>query len=151
MAVASVLVAGCAVGPDYKRPASHRDHAGRIRGATNEWKIAEPQASLPKGNWWEMFGDADLNRLETNAAAANQQLKAAVAAFDQARALTRCRPIRIFSAFWLLSIGHARRRLVEPTDQWQAAGKSQTFSFNTFTAPIDLTTNWISGDGCGVR
>src|SRR6266436_4888878 len=88
LAVAGLLMASCAVGPDYKRPAATATTPGAYAGATNEWKVAEPQANLPKGNWWEMFGDAELNRLETNAAAANQQLKAAVAAFDQARALT---------------------------------------------------------------
>src|SRR5476649_2216235 len=88
LVVASVWLTGCAVGPDYKRPVATATTPGAYAGTTNEWKIAEPQASLPRGNWWEMFGDAELNRLETNAAAANQQLKAAVASFDQARALT---------------------------------------------------------------
>src|SRR5947208_3421170 len=80
------LAAGCAVGPDYKRPEATTMPTA-YAGATNEWKVAEPQAHLPKGNWWEIFGDPELNRLETDAAAANQELKAAVASFDHARAL----------------------------------------------------------------
>src|SRR2546425_2911638 len=91
--VALVLVAGCAVGPDYKRPeattipASYTGATASYAGATNGWKVAEPQAQIPKGNWWEIFGDAELNELESQASAANQQLKIAVARFAEARAL----------------------------------------------------------------
>ena len=46
-----------------------------------------PQAHLPKGNWWEIFGDPELSRLETEAREANQDLKAAFARFNQARAV----------------------------------------------------------------
>src|SRR5260370_17578098 len=83
--VALALVAGCAVGLDYKRPEATTIPASYV-GATNGWKEAEPQGQLPKGNWWEIFGDAELNELENQAAAANQQLKIPVARFDEARA-----------------------------------------------------------------
>src|SRR6266478_3983205 len=84
----TALLVGCAVGPDYQRPQATSTMPAAYAGATNEWKVAEPQAHLPKGSWWEMFGDTELDRLEHDAAAANQELKAAVASFDQARALT---------------------------------------------------------------
>ena len=61
---------GCAVGPHYTRPAAPVPPA--YAGETNGWKVAEPQAHLPKGNWWEIFGNADLNQLEADALAANQ-------------------------------------------------------------------------------
>lgn len=80
---AILALGGCAVGPDYSRPPMPVPEA---YAATNIWKIAEPRANLPKGNWWEVFNDAELNQLEIDAANANQQLKAAVAAFEQARA-----------------------------------------------------------------
>jgi outer membrane protein, multidrug efflux system len=44
---------------------------------------------VPKGNWWEVFGDTNLNELEAQALHANQSLKAAVARVDQARATAR--------------------------------------------------------------
>src|SRR5258708_2101317 len=55
-------------------------------GATNGWKVAQPRAQIPKDNWWEMFGDAELNELERQASVDNQQLKVAVARFAEARA-----------------------------------------------------------------
>ncbi len=81
-----LLFVGCAVGPDYHKPEATRIPPA-YAGATNGWKMAEPQAHLPRGNWWEVFGDQELNRLEAAAAVANQNLRAAIAAFEQARAL----------------------------------------------------------------
>ena len=111
-------------------------------GATNEWKIAEPRASTPKGNWWEMFGDADLNRLETNAVVANQQLKAAVAAFDQARALTSVARAGYYPH--LAFAPSATRQENSRNEPANAQPLSHTitkgfnFSYNDFVAPIDL-------------
>src|ERR1039458_9914506 len=53
-----VLLAGCTVGSDYKRPEAMAMPAA-YAGATNGWKVAQPQAQFPKGTWWEIFGDAE--------------------------------------------------------------------------------------------
>ena len=45
-----VLLGGCAVGPDYVRPTATTIPPA-YAGATNGWKVAEPQAQVPKGNW----------------------------------------------------------------------------------------------------
>src|ERR1035438_9646265 len=74
--VCLVLLAGCTVGSDYKRPEAMAMPAA-YAGATNGWKVAQPQAQFLKGTWWEIFGDAELNGLESQAYAANQQLKTA--------------------------------------------------------------------------
>src|SRR5882757_8671325 len=89
------VLAGCAAGPDYKRPVATNipeNYTGATNtivtsvDATNGWKIAKPQAQIPKGNWWEIFGDDELNKLEKQASASNQQLKVAVARLAEARA-----------------------------------------------------------------
>ncbi len=85
-ALALTALAGCAVGPNYQRPEA-TTIAADYAGAVDEWKVATPQAHLPRGNWWEMFGDTELNRLEADAVAANQDIKAAAARFEQARAV----------------------------------------------------------------
>ena len=91
----AALLAGCAVGPDYKRPQATTipdAYTGATNvvspeaGTTNGWKVAEPQAQISKGNWWGIFGDAELNDLERQASTANQQLKVAVAQLTEARA-----------------------------------------------------------------
>lgn len=73
------------VGPDYARPAA--ETPARFKGVA--WREARPAAHLPKGEWWKLFRDAKLNELEAQATAGNQQLKAALARFDQARAVVR--------------------------------------------------------------
>jgi NodT family efflux transporter outer membrane factor (OMF) lipoprotein len=52
-------------------------------------KAAEPGDQLPRGKWWEIYGDPQLNALEEKVRVSNQTLKAAVAQFEQARALVR--------------------------------------------------------------
>ncbi len=81
-----MILAGCAVGPNYQRPEATTIPES-YTGPSGEWKIATPRAHLPRGNWWEVFGDPELNQLEAEAAAANQDLKAAAAKFEQARAV----------------------------------------------------------------
>ncbi|MES2356643.1 MAG: efflux transporter outer membrane subunit [Pseudomonadota bacterium] len=45
--------------------------------------------TLPKGEWWRIFGDEELNRLEQQALAGNFSLQAAVARLERSRALTQ--------------------------------------------------------------
>lgn len=78
------LLAGCAVGPDYQRPAVATP-AGYKEAA--EWKLAEPKDEAPRGNWWEIYGDAELNALVAQVAISNQNVLAAAAQYRQALAL----------------------------------------------------------------
>jgi NodT family efflux transporter outer membrane factor (OMF) lipoprotein len=47
-----------------------------------------PKDTAPKGEWWSVFHDEDLNALEAQSVAANQTLVGAAARYQQARALT---------------------------------------------------------------
>ena len=82
------LLAGCAVGPNYQRPSALKaqplpdSFAGAGTNAASSstaptnlpaWKPAAPAADQPRGPWWEAFGDKELNRLESLAAADNQK------------------------------------------------------------------------------
>lgn len=86
-AALAVLVAaggGCAVGPDYQRPAfaaapGYKEQSG--------WKPTEPSDALNRGPWWRIFNDEVLDRLEARIDISNENVKAAAAAYDQARAL----------------------------------------------------------------
>ncbi len=75
------LAAGCAVGPDYKRPEVS------VPAAYKEdplWKLAAPGDDEPKGPWWESFGDPVLNGLEAQVEASNQSIRQALASYEQA-------------------------------------------------------------------
>ena len=77
---------GCAVGPKYKRPAVPVPPAYKEMG---DWKTAQPNDQNLGGNWWEIFQDPQLNGLEQQINVSNQNLKAAVAQYQQSRAALR--------------------------------------------------------------
>ena len=53
------------------------------------WKVAAPADAVLKGDWWESFGDPQLNALEGQVAVSNQTLKSAEAQLLAARAAVR--------------------------------------------------------------
>jgi len=81
------------VGPDYTKPSVPVTPAYK---ETDGWKVAQPGDSLPRGQWWEIFGDPDLHALEERVAAANQNLKIAEARLRAARALVRFNRAALF-------------------------------------------------------
>ena len=84
--VACGLLAGCTVGPNYHRPPVQAPEAYKTEAP---WRVAAPKDSLPKGEWWELFQDAELNGYEQQLLKANQSLVAAKDRLDQARSLAR--------------------------------------------------------------
>ena len=53
------------------------------------WRVAEPKDAIPKGAWWEIYHDAELNSYEQQLLKANQSLAASQDRLDQARSLAR--------------------------------------------------------------
>ncbi|MBK8164819.1 MAG: efflux transporter outer membrane subunit [bacterium] len=91
-----LLTAGCAVGPDYSRPALQapvpQAWTGSAVPATAAGDSARPARLAvageagAAGRWWESFGDTTLNRLVDQALAHNPQLDQAAARVLEARA-----------------------------------------------------------------
>jgi NodT family efflux transporter outer membrane factor (OMF) lipoprotein len=82
--LAALLVAACAAGPDYVRPAFDAPDAYKEAGA---WKTAEPQSADSRQPWWEAYRDPVLNGLMQDTEAANQNIRLAEAQYRQAQAL----------------------------------------------------------------
>lgn len=83
LGVAALLaLSACAVGPDYARPAVPASPAFR--------ELSGPYRGSPElgANWWSVFKDPELDRLEAEALRANQDIRAAFARVGQARALS---------------------------------------------------------------
>jgi NodT family efflux transporter outer membrane factor (OMF) lipoprotein len=79
--------AGCAVGPKYKgAPPVPTPPAYKEIG---NWKTAQPSEQNLGGSWWEIFQDPQLNSLEQEVNVSNQNLKQAVANYQQSRAALR--------------------------------------------------------------
>jgi len=84
LVVVVALAGACAVGPNYKRPKFETTPAFK---EDKGWKPTEPSDALDRGPWWEVFHDDILNGLEVQIALSNQNVKAAEAAYEEARAL----------------------------------------------------------------
>lgn len=84
---ASAFAAIPAVGPDYVRPSAPVPTAYRDAVDATAWKTAAPADTFSHGAWWRLFNDPTLDDLENRALAANQDLRAAAARVEQARAV----------------------------------------------------------------
>lgn len=84
-AALAVLLTGCAVGPDYRRP-----DAAAIALPEQYTQLA-PLAASPTvaNNWWSLFGDARLNDLVRQALADSPDARSAAARIDEAEAVLR--------------------------------------------------------------
>jgi len=77
-------MAGCVVGPDYKKP---------VLTAPDHWLAENPTINASPGgadaeslkNWWQSFGDAQLNALIERSLAENLDVKIALTRINQAR------------------------------------------------------------------
>ncbi len=130
--IVSAKASWLTVGPDYKQPSNSvpADYKAVDFGS---WKQGQPLDNVPKGNWWQIFGDTNLNTLESQAVQANQQLKAAVARVDQARATARIARSQLMPNLSL-----------DPSFSREGYSPNANPSFgnitvNKFSAPLDLS------------
>ena len=91
----ATLLGACTLGPPYVRPSAP---TSSLFKETSGWQPAEPADALDRGNWWALFGDAELDRLESQVEVSNQNVAAAVASYAQARALVRLDRAALFPA-----------------------------------------------------
>lgn len=84
--VMAFSLSACTLGPDYQRP--ELPLAAAFKQAEG-WKSATPSDVLQRGDWWTLYGDAELNALVGRLNVSNQNLAAAEAQYRQARALVR--------------------------------------------------------------
>ena len=83
LATVVALLTGCDLAPKYHVPVvavpvSYKE--------VSQWSPATPADAAPRGEWWHIYGDPELDRLEDLIDAANPSLDAAQAQFDRARA-----------------------------------------------------------------
>ena len=79
--IITMMLAGCAMGPDYTKPGLDLPAAGDA-----EYSHIAPFTAL---DWWKLFNDPTLDRIELEALAYNRDLRSAIARVDEARAMAR--------------------------------------------------------------
>src|SRR6202522_2164290 len=138
--LAAIAFAGCSVGPNYVRPeaplaTAYKEPPPEISEDAGVWKAAHPSDQLLGANWWELFGDDQLNVLEQQVTAANQDLKAAEARFREARALVG---YARSAEFPTLGVGAAAGALRDsPNQPYFPLPSSQ--ATGDFQLPLDLS------------
>ena len=85
-ALSACTLSACTVGPNYVKPEMQAPKAYKEQAG---WKSAQPQDELARGKWWEIFGDAELNKLAAQVEVSNQNIRAVEAQYRQARALAQ--------------------------------------------------------------
>src|SRR5262245_8578208 len=98
----AVVSAGCAMGPDYKRPPVTTPEAWRT-------VPADQANSLANTPWWEVFNDAQLQDLIKIALEENKDLKIATERIEEARARYGFTKADLWPAFDLNGTGGRMR------------------------------------------
>jgi NodT family efflux transporter outer membrane factor (OMF) lipoprotein len=81
--VAAAFAGGCMVGPKYHRPPMAGTPAFKEAPPAG-WKEAQPNEGIPRGRWWEIYNDGQLNDLESKIELSNQNVIAAMARYREA-------------------------------------------------------------------
>lgn len=100
LACLTLAVSACTLGRPYQKPpapvtSSYKEASPEAQGLSG-WKVAEPNDTAPRGQWWEVFQDPALNVLAEQVNLANQNLAAAAARLRGARAAIRSAQATLF-------------------------------------------------------
>lgn len=134
---------GCVVGPNYHQPSVPAPPPAYMEMAPpnppgGSWKQAQPSDAQLKGNWWELYGDPQLNALEEKIAVSNQTLKAATEQYFQAREQVRVARSNYYPT---LSAGPSASRTSESRNQPNTAPGVTHYQYNAFA--LEGQASWM--------
>ena len=141
----AILAGGCAVGPDYVKPTTDMPAAFKESAG---WKQAEPADALPRGKWWQVFGDAGLNSLEDQVEVSNQNLRLAEAQYRQSLALAGQARAALYPT---LSANASSSRSAASTSMSSGFGSSATAGNVSTVHTLSLQAGWETDLWGGVR
>jgi NodT family efflux transporter outer membrane factor (OMF) lipoprotein len=133
--LATLLLAGCTVGPKYHPPAAtvqapplqYKESPTQFPGSS--WKVAQPQDAMLRGKWWEIYNDPELNSLEEQLNINNQNIKQFFENFMEARTL----------------VAQARSQL------YPTIGTVPSYSYSGSSANLKNTTGSTGSTGGGTN
>jgi len=133
LALAVLQVSGCAVGPNYHTPMVETPQAYKEVG---DWKPAQPNDQNLGGAWWTIFQDPQLDALEIQVNASNQNLKAAEAQYQQARALLRYYRADYYPT---VTVGPSASRTRVSANAPPPGSQFDGITYNNFALPFDFS------------
>jgi len=130
----TLALAGCAVGPDYRRPSTAAPEHWK---APPPWKEAQPRDAEIRQDFWELFDDSVLSALEKQAVANSPDLRAAFARVEQSRAVARISRADLFPSATFAP--YADRTRYSPNRPLSPSATAVAFTANDFVLPLDLS------------
>ena len=133
LATAVLQLSGCSVGPKYHIPVTETPQAYKEVG---NWKPAQPNDQNLGGTWWTIFQDPQLDALELQVNVSNQNLKAAEAQYQQARAALRYSRADYYPT---LTAGPSATRTRVSANRPPPNSILNGITENDFVLPVDLS------------
>jgi NodT family efflux transporter outer membrane factor (OMF) lipoprotein len=126
---AAAVLSACSLAPKYEVPQTQDVTAFKEAG---DWAKATPADTQPRGEWWKSFGDPKLDELEAQLREGSQDLRAAIARFDQARALSIGARSNVFPTL------DANASALRGRTSGNAPGSTGIVTGNDFIASLDF-------------
>ncbi len=143
--LATLALGGCLVGPNYKTPPVQAPPAYSENGHNGDWTTATPADSVSRGQWWAIYQSSELNDFENQCATANQDIVAALHAYEQAHDLVRENRASLFPT---VAIGAAAsRNRISNTTPLRSAGSAADY----WEFLIPLSISWEPDLWGGIR
>jgi len=133
IAALAFALTGCMLGPAYSRPTAPAAPAYK---ELSDWKPAQPQDAMPRGKWWEIYVDADLNALEEQVDISNFNLQAAASRVREADAVTQAARAALFPT---LDLGVSATRAKSQAGGARDTGTARSIN-NSYN--VALTAGW---------
>jgi outer membrane protein, multidrug efflux system len=131
----ALVLAGCAVGPDYQRPSP--GPLPTAWKANPPWKEGQPRDAEIKQNFWEVFNDPVLSNLEQEATTNSPSLQAAFQRVEQSRAIARISRADFFPV--VSADPTANRTRYSGSVPTQPGSTAYGYTANEFILPLDLS------------
>jgi NodT family efflux transporter outer membrane factor (OMF) lipoprotein len=134
--LAAAALTSCAVGPDYELPPAPVPTAFK---ELDGWKIATPHDGMERGDWWSIYGDAELDGLLREVDVNNQNIVAAEAAFHQSAAMVQ----QARAGLWpILGVSYIPTRWHEGPGASAAEGFPKTDAITQTTVTLSPELSW---------
>src|SRR5882757_4920730 len=122
--VALISLAGCTVGPKYHQPSAPVPPQFKEGTSSNNGKTD----AIAYSNWWTIFNDPQLDQLEQQADAANQDVKAAIARVDQAQAYLKASRSYLFPTITAGGSASRNREAQNRPNNGNTNGRAATYN-----------------------
>jgi multidrug efflux system outer membrane protein len=130
-----MLLSACAVGPKYQRPSAPVPSQFKEAAGPTTQESATPPIAY--ADWWRVFNDPVLDRLEQDADAANQDIRVAVARVDQAEAAARYAHSFLSPTIGFAPSASRTREAQDRPNNGNTGGRAATY--NDFQLPLVLS------------